>query len=98
MQAVGVNLDKYDIVKNVFSTVGEIAKTSDLISGGLKEHEVYGLYKQGYIERVKCGYYKLSDTDEPGEENLICKLLSQGIICVESALFYYNYSDFTPRE
>ena len=32
------------------------------------------------------------------EEQLIKELLPQGIICVESALFHYGYSDFAPRE
>ncbi|WP_221421045.1 DUF5724 domain-containing protein, partial [Phocaeicola vulgatus] len=32
------------------------------------------------------------------ETELIKELLPQGIICVESALFHYGYSDFAPRE
>ena len=98
MQKAGGSLSKYDIVNEVFNTVGEIAKKSDFISAGLKEQDVYTLFKQGYIERVKHGYYKLSVGDEPKEELLLSKLMTQGIICVESALFYYGYSDFAPRE
>lgn len=91
-------MSKHDIVDEVFHTVGEIAKKSDFISAGLKEQDVYLLFKRGYIERVKKGYYKLSDGDEPKEELLLSKLMTQGIVCVESALFYYGYSDFAPRE
>ena len=98
MQKAGDSLSKYDIVNEVFNTVGEIAKKSDFISAGLKEQDVYTLFKQGYIERVKHGYYKLSVGDEPKEELLLSKLMTQGIICVESALFYHGYSDFTPQE
>ena len=98
MQKAGGSLSKYDIVNEVFNTVGEIAKKSDFISAGLKEQDVYTLFKQGYIEGVKHGYYKLSVGDEPKEELLLSKLMTQGIICVESALFYYGYSDFAPRE
>lgn len=29
---------------------------------------------------------------------MIAALLPQGIICVESALFYYGYNDFAPRK
>ena len=82
MQKVGDRLSKYDIVNEVFDTIGEIAKKSDFISPGLKGQDVYALSKQGYLERVKKGYYKLP----------------VGVICVESALFYYGYSDFAPRE
>ena len=98
MQKVGGSLSKHDIVNEVFNTVGEVAKKSDFISAGLKEQDVYTLFKQGYIERVKHGYYKLSVGDELKEEVLLSKLMTQGIVCVESALFYYGYSDFAPRE
>ena len=98
MQKVGGSLSKHDIVNKVFNTVGEVAKKSDFIAAGLKDQDVYSLFKQGYIKRVRKGYYKLSVGDEPKEEILLSKLMKQGIICVESALFYYGYSDFAPRE
>ena len=91
-------MSKHDIVNKVFNTVGEVAKKSDFIAAGLKDQDVYSLFKQGYIKRVRKGYYKLSVGDEPKEEILLSKLMKQGIICVESALFYYGYSDFAPRE
>ena len=98
MQKVGGSLSKHDIVNEVFNTVGEVARKSDFISAGLKEQDVYTLFKQRYIERVRRGYYKLSIGSELKEELLLSKLMTQGIVCVESALFYYGYSDFAPRE
>lgn len=86
------------IVNEVFDTIGEIAKKSDFISAGLKDQDVYAFCKQGYLERVKKGYYKLAVGDEPKEELILSKLMTHGVICVESALFYYGYSDFAPRE
>ncbi|MBQ0009982.1 MAG: abortive phage infection protein [Ruminococcus sp.] len=91
-------MSKYDIANDVFDTVGEIVKKSDFIAAGLKEHDVYSLYNHGYIERVKNGYYKLSAGDDPKEEHLLARLMTQGVVCVESALFFYGYSDFAPRE
>ena len=91
-------MSKQSIINEVFNTVGEIAKKSDFISAGLKNQDVYTLFKQGYIERVKRGYYKLSVGGEPKEEILLSNLMTYGIICVESALFHYGYSDFAPRE
>gem|GEM_PF-6666524 len=46
-------MSKYDIVNKEFNTVGEIAKRSDFLSAGLKEQDVYLLFQQGYIERIK---------------------------------------------
>ena len=91
-------MNRYDNVKEVFKTVGEIAKKSDFLSAGLKTGDVYALCKKGYITRIKKGYYMLSDNDMPKEEMLLSKLMTQGIICMESALFYYGYNDFAPRE
>lgn len=91
-------MEKRDIIHQVFNKSGEIVKTSDLLAAGLKSHDVYSLCKQGHIERIKHGYYKLSNQDEPKEEYLLSKLLSRGIVCMETALFYYSYSDFAPRE
>ena len=91
-------MNKYDTVNEVFASIGEIAKKSDFISAGLKEQDIYTLFKQGYIQRIKKGYYKRSASDEPKEELLLSKLMTHGIVCVESALFYYGYSDFAPRQ
>ncbi len=91
-------MNKRDTVNEVFQAVGDVARKSDFISAGLKDQDVYSLCKQGYVERVKKGYYKLSAGDELKEELLLSKLMTQGVVCVESALFYYGYSDFAPRE
>ncbi len=91
-------LTPYDIADKVFHTIGEIAKKSDLLKAGLQEKDVVSLIKRGYIERVRYGYYKLANNDAPKEEYILAGLIKQGIVCVESALFYYGYSDFAPRE
>lgn len=91
-------MNKRDTVNEVFQAVGDVASKSEFISAGLKDQDVYSLCKQGYIVRVKKGYYKLSAGDELKEELLLSKLMTQGVVCVESALFYYGYSDFAPRE
>ena len=91
-------MKKQFIVDEIFDTLGVVVEKSEFLSSGLNEQEIYSLVKEGYIERIKKGYYKLSDRDEPKEELLLSKLMTQGIICVESALFYYGYSDFTPRQ
>ncbi len=91
-------MKQQDIANEVFRSVGEIAKRADLLKAGLREQDVHLLYKQGYIERVRHGYYKLTNGDTPKEEYILAGLIKQGIVCVESALFYYGYSDFAPRE
>lgn len=85
-------------MNDVFDKLGEIVKTSDFLAAGMKNYDVSSLCKQGCIERVKNGYYRLSSQNEFKEEYTLAKLLPNAIVCMESALFYYGYSDFTPRE
>ena len=98
MQKAGELLNKHEIAIGVFDKVGSIAKTADFVAAGLKNYDVVSLCNQGSIERIRNGFYKLPNAEEPKEEALLSKLLPQGIVCVESALFYYGYSDFAPRE
>lgn len=98
MQKVGAGLSKLEILKSVFCVVGEVAKTSDFIAAGIPKAEVAALCKQGYIERIKKGYYRLPGDETVQEEILLVNLLPQAVVCLESALFHYGYSDFTPRE
>lgn len=95
---LGIQLKKQEIAREVFNKIGEIVKTADFVAAGLKNYDVASLCKQGYIERIRNGFYRLSAGEEPKEEYLLSKLLPQGIVCVESALFYYGYSDFAPRK
>lgn len=98
MQKVGVVLTKKEVAEKVFDNVGEIAKTSDFILAGLSNYDVAKLCNQGIIERIRNGFYQLPKNSGLKEEQLIATLLPQGVICVESALFHYGYSDFAPRE
>ena len=86
VQKVGELLNKHEIAIDVFNKVGSIAKTADFVAVGLKNYDVVSLCNQGYIERIRNGFYKLPNAEEPKEEALISKLLPQGIVCVESAL------------
>ncbi len=98
MQKVGASLDKKEIAQKVITNNGGIAKTADFTTEGMKNYEVAALCKEGYIERIRRGFYQLPNSNQITEEYLIQELLPQGIVCVESALFHYGYSDFAPRK
>ena len=98
MQKVGACLNKKEILKNVIENNGGIARTSDFAANGINKYEVAAFCKEGFIERIRRRFYQLPQSNSASEEQLIRELLPQGIICVESALFHYGYSDFSPRE
>lgn len=97
MQKVGASLSQKEIAHKVLEDNGGIAKTIDFIAAGLNNYEVATLCKQGFIERIRRGVYQVPGNDQIMEEQLLRELLPQGIVCMESALFHYGYSDFSPR-
>lgn len=94
---VGETVDKKIIAKNVIENAKGIAKTAELISAGLSKSDIRNLCNDRYIKRVRHGYYSLAEADDTREEQLIQTLLPEAVVCVESALFHYGYSDFAPR-
>lgn len=95
---VGKDLDKIETIKKVIDYHGGIAKTADFVAEGLSNYDVANLCHDGYIERIKHGYYLLPGQNNIKDEQLLAALLPESIVCVESALFYYGYSDYLPRQ
>ncbi|MBR9936837.1 type IV toxin-antitoxin system AbiEi family antitoxin domain-containing protein [Oscillospiraceae bacterium Marseille-Q3528] len=91
-------MDKKTLSKQVIIEKGGIAKTSDFVAAGIPAVDIVNLCNTGYLERIRHGYYQLADWDTSSEEQLIAALIPKAIICVESALFHYGYSDFAPRK
>ena len=91
-------MDKETLSKQVIIEKGGIAKTLDFVAAGIPAVDVVNLCNTGYLERIRHGYYQLADWDTSSEEQLIAALIPKAIICVESALFHYGYSDFAPRK
>lgn len=91
-------MDKKTLSKQVIIEKGGIAKTSDFVASGIPAVDVVNLCNTGYLERIRHGYYQLADGNTSSEEQLIATLIPKAIICVESALFHYGYSDFAPRK
>ena len=91
-------MDKKEAVIRIIKKAGGIAKTADFVAEGFSNYDVANLCKEGYIERVRHGYYQLAEQEDIKEEQVLATLLPESIVCVESALFYYGYSDFSPRQ
>lgn len=84
--------------KEVILSKGGIAKSADFVAEGIRAVDVVNLCNAGFLERVRHGYYELAEKTSVSEEQLLAALIPKGIVCVESALFHYGYSDFAPRK
>jgi len=85
-------------VKEVIINNGGIAKSADFVAAGIRAADVVNLCNAGILSRVRHGYYEFTEKSEVSEEQLLATLVPKGIVCVESALFHYGYSDFAPRK
>lgn len=91
-------MDIREQAKKIIIASGGIAKTTDFVAAGIKPTDTVNMCNAGYLFRVRHGYYGLTENGLPPEEKILAALIPQGIVCVESALFHYGYSDFTPRK
>ena len=78
--------------KNVIIACGGVARTADFNKAGYSNFTVAEMCNYGVIVRLRNGHYALP-TGKLGEEAGIAQLYPDGIVCMESALFYYGYSD-----
>lgn len=85
-------------VKEVIINNGGIAKSADFVAAGIRAADVVNLCNAGILSRVRHGYYEITEKSEVSEEQLLATLVPKGIVCVESSLFHYGYSDFAPRK
>lgn len=90
-------MTKLDQVQYVLTRSGGIAKTADFVAAGITKQELGAFCKSGELERIRQGYYQFAGDFSISEAQYLRALLPEGIVCVESALFYYGYSDFSPR-
>ena len=56
------------------------------------------LMNAGLIEKVRTGYYQWLDPDNQSEAATVIKLFPDGILCMDTALRHYGYSDRTPAQ
>ena len=95
---VGEYVDIRTLAKQVIIEKGGIAKSADFVAAGMRAVDIVNMCNAGYLDRIRHGYYQLAEADTSSEEQLLATLIPKGIVCVESALFHYGYSDFTPRK
>ncbi len=91
-------MNTQNLIKDIILKSDGIAKAADFVNAGISSNDILRLCNEGYIYRIRHGYYGLTEVGASSEEQLLATLIPQGIVCLESALFHYGYSDFTPRK
>lgn len=74
------------------------ATTSELLKIGLDSREIKKLINKNIILKIKTGLYKQSNSDEITELTEVCNIVPNGVLCLFSALSYYNLTTYNPFE
>ncbi|MEK0313893.1 type IV toxin-antitoxin system AbiEi family antitoxin domain-containing protein [Cohnella sp. 56] len=88
-------------VDSIFVHYHGIARTKDLLNEGITHYHIKKLESQGEIVRVKQGLYRHADhnNNNPIEELVeVARLVPKGVICLLSALSYYELTTYNPGE
>ncbi|MBP2638135.1 MAG: hypothetical protein H6Q72_4042 [Firmicutes bacterium] len=89
-------MDEHEKIRDIFKTQGGKVRTADITNAGLHNRWLAKLMQEGKVIRLKQGHYQWVGDEEPEELELLYQLLPDTILCMESALYYYGYTDRTP--
>ena len=84
--------------KGIFDRYGGIMRTYQLTEERIYYADIAYLMNAGLIEKVRTGYYQWIDSDNQSEAATVIKLFPDGILCMDTALRHYVYSDRIPAE
>ena len=91
-------MNDINTVKEIFLQHGGIMRRKELTREKIYYGQIASLIKEGLIEKVRTGYYQWVDPDNQSEAATVIKLFPDGILCMDTALRHYGYSDRTPAE
>ena len=82
-------------IKKKMEENGGIIKTNQITALGVDYRRILAWLEDGTLERVKNGYYSFGYKNR-SEEDLILGLFSDGVLCLDSALYCYHYNEQKP--
>jgi predicted transcriptional regulator of viral defense system len=82
--------------KQIFDAHNGIMRTKDLIKHHMYNRFIKKMMANGYVEKIKYGYYQWQDDRSFSEVAIIARLFPDAVVCMESALQFYEYTDRTP--
>ena len=84
--------------KEIFERYGGMMRRMQREDERVYYKDIQRLIRDGHIEKVRYGYYQWVDPDDFSEVGTIIRLFPDAILCMDTALRYYGYSDRTPGE
>ena len=80
-----------NFIAEVANSDANIITTAELKAKNLNAYDIDKLVKEGHIERIKRGIYKISDeSGDYGKLQEAAFCIPNGVICLTSALYYHG--------
>lgn len=95
-----MNKDIKDNIEKLFIQNRGYARTGELIKKGIHSSYIYELESEGIITKVKRGLFKLTEYSFEEENELVevSKIIPNGVVCLLSALSFYEFTTYNPWE
>lgn len=87
-----------EILGKIFGKYDYIMTAAQLNAEKLYYRDIQRMLEEGLIEKVRRGYYRWIEDSGNSEVVIINSLFPDAVLCMETALFYYRYSDRNPAE
>ena len=84
--------------KKIFDHYGGMMRTAQLAEEKIFYQQREKLIHDGHVEKVRRGYYQWVNQDDFSEAGTVIRLFPDAILCMDTALRYYGYSDRTPGD
>lgn len=91
---------QYQEIKEIFAKNNWYAKTKDIIEAGIHTSHLYQMESENMITKIKRGLYKWNGEEFDSESELIevSKIIPHGVVCLISALDYYEITTHSSWE
>lgn len=83
------------LIEDMFKNHNGVMKTAELYDNGITKYELKKFLASNILERISKGYYKLVNQDI-SDIGIVSKVVPSAVLCFDSALFHYGYSDRIP--
>ena len=84
--------------KSIFDKYGGMMRTTQLAEEKIFYPQREKLIADGYVEKIRRGHYQWINPDDFSEVGTVIRLFPDAILCMDTALRYYGYSDRTPGD
>jgi len=95
-------MNKDERIISIFKGHGGFARTTELKQAAVHTSDIARLVREGVLEKIKPGLFRMADLPQTNGVPVsfidVCQAVPTGVICLLSALDYYDLTTFNPSE